>query len=325
MADQVYIMYHGTKRHEWAALIEQDGFKPSTGGLLGPGVYVSRDIRKAQQLKGTGVILEVMVRVGKVCHIKDHEVPVPVGDKWKELKRSNPGAVQEMKAAKDLVAPGWSEEAPWHDAGYDTAWVPEDVTASVFKGGIGWSEGIKEETCIYDPSRISVLKWVEWDTDRSDLNRFQWMWLEDSDRVAKHAEADGTWVAYSRKNSIMIESHYLARGHGGRSTVIITIENGRKLFHEDTGMEYEIDLDGLTQRNVMTNFTRRLRRRDCRLLAAVTLQCAVREMLARFEKIKRTRAAMRIQRWIRKPIPLPPYTPIEPGQHLDTRGPHTYT
>ena len=96
-------------------------------------------------------------------------------------------------------------------------------------------------------------------------------------------------------------------------SVTRTIENGRKLFHEDTGMEYEIDLDGLTQRNVMTNFTRRLRRRDCRLLAAVTLQCAVRGMLARFEKIKRTRAAMRIQRWIRKAKELHEDTPIETG------------
>ena len=42
--DKVYIMYHGTPCLENAALIEQQGFRASKSGLLGAGVYVSRDV-----------------------------------------------------------------------------------------------------------------------------------------------------------------------------------------------------------------------------------------------------------------------------------------
>ena len=59
MADKVYVMYHGTPSLENAALIEQRGFKASTGGLLGPGIYVSRDVEKARQYGQGGVIFEV--------------------------------------------------------------------------------------------------------------------------------------------------------------------------------------------------------------------------------------------------------------------------
>ena len=83
LADKVYVMYHGTSL-ESAALIEQKGFRASDGGLLGPGVYVSRNMQKAQQYRGSGgVILEVLVRVGRVYHISQHSAPVPVGEKWK--------------------------------------------------------------------------------------------------------------------------------------------------------------------------------------------------------------------------------------------------
>ena len=36
-----HILYHGTSA-ETAELIKRDGFKPSTSGCLGPGVYVAR-------------------------------------------------------------------------------------------------------------------------------------------------------------------------------------------------------------------------------------------------------------------------------------------
>jgi hypothetical protein len=80
---------------ESAALIEQKGFRASDGGLLGSGFYVSRNKQKAQQYRGIGgVILEVLVRVGRVCHINPHSVPVPGGEKWKALRASNSNAVQ---------------------------------------------------------------------------------------------------------------------------------------------------------------------------------------------------------------------------------------
>lgn len=42
--DKVYIMYHGT--FFLAALkILQEGFRPSSNGMLGRGVYLSRDLK----------------------------------------------------------------------------------------------------------------------------------------------------------------------------------------------------------------------------------------------------------------------------------------
>ena len=116
--DKVYIMYHGTPSLENAALIEQQGLRASQSGLLGAGVYVSRDVRKAQQYSGSGVVFEVLVRTGRVCHIQDHLVAV----------HGVQGTVVEVPA-KDLVPD------KWHDAGYDTAWVPADCPESFFRGG----------------------------------------------------------------------------------------------------------------------------------------------------------------------------------------------
>merc|ERR1712098_394232 len=59
-------MFHGT-RPEAAKSIQKEGFKPSTNGMLGPGVYVSQDINKAR--KHGAVVLETEVRTGKVKKI----------------------------------------------------------------------------------------------------------------------------------------------------------------------------------------------------------------------------------------------------------------
>jgi hypothetical protein len=177
-----------------------------------------------------------------------------------------------MIPAKDLVPAEWSRKSPWHDAGYDTAWVPADASVSVFKGGKGWDQGNKEETCVWDASWITVLRRIVWDTDRADVNEIEWMWWEDSNRVAAHTQRVGEsrWVAYSRQNSTMIESHWLARSKGGQSEFVIRIEEGRKLFHEHTGSHYEINLTTSTQTNVMTSFVRPLLRRNVRELCAAS-------------------------------------------------------
>lgn len=151
--DKIYLMYHGTTSLENAALIEQNGFNASTGGLLGPGIYVSRNIEKAQQYRGDGVIFEVLVKVGRVCHIQDHLIPAPVGEKM------SGSSVQRMIPAKDLVPAEWSRSSLWNDVGYHTAWVPHDCPDHVFTGGKGWNEGHKEETCVFDASRVTVLRY----------------------------------------------------------------------------------------------------------------------------------------------------------------------
>ena len=42
-----YVMYHATKKENVSRILT-DGFRESTGGMLGPGLYVSRDIDKTR-------------------------------------------------------------------------------------------------------------------------------------------------------------------------------------------------------------------------------------------------------------------------------------
>jgi len=70
---KVYRMYHGTTR-EAAEKIKVSGFKQSSQGMLGPGVYLSRDLQKASRYpldlpENQRVVLRVKVNVGKVIKI----------------------------------------------------------------------------------------------------------------------------------------------------------------------------------------------------------------------------------------------------------------
>ncbi|KAF3695917.1 hypothetical protein EXN66_Car011593 [Channa argus] len=117
----VYTMYHGTSVAN-ARLIIAKGFKQSSGGMLGPGVYVSRDTKKAANypLKSNPsdrVILEVLVRVGRVKRIDKDNHPMQ-----------------------------WT----WHKNGYDTAWVPPNCGIKAVPSG-------REEDCIFDPKRVKVV------------------------------------------------------------------------------------------------------------------------------------------------------------------------
>ncbi|CAJ1397677.1 unnamed protein product [Effrenium voratum] len=105
-------MYHGTSRTA-AAQIELHGFCPSSDGMLGAGVYLSRNLNKARNYGP--VILECKVLVGKVARIDRQGHPL---------------------------------QKTWHDAGFDTAWVPP---------GCGMVASGLEEDCVYEPARIQVL------------------------------------------------------------------------------------------------------------------------------------------------------------------------
>ncbi|KAI5096580.1 hypothetical protein C0J45_13474, partial [Silurus meridionalis] len=116
---KVYIMYHGTSR-EAAAKIMINGFEPSADGMLGHGVYLSRDLNKASRYplelpENLRVVLKVRVKVGKVKKI-DHQ--------------------------------GHPLQKTWHDHGYDTAWCPPEC--GMVPSGL-------EEDCVWDPSRIKVI------------------------------------------------------------------------------------------------------------------------------------------------------------------------
>ncbi|KAK2900689.1 hypothetical protein Q8A67_008804 [Cirrhinus molitorella] len=122
-----YIMYHGTTMRR-ALRIQREGFRPSSGGMLGPGVYLSRDMEKASRYPEDDrgrqrAIIRVEVRVGKVKRIDYKGHPL---------------------------------QKTWYQHGYDTAWVPPNC--GMVRSGL-------EEDCVYDPSRIRVLEIIENDYD----------------------------------------------------------------------------------------------------------------------------------------------------------------
>ncbi|KAE8592625.1 hypothetical protein XENTR_v10018819 [Xenopus tropicalis] len=115
---KIYVMYHGTTLAA-AIQIIQNGFKQSADGMLGRGVYVSRDMDKAARYplrdQSQQVILKLRVNVGKVKMINYQGHPL---------------------------------QKTWHDHGYDTAWVPASC---------GMVPSQLEEDCIWDPKRIKVV------------------------------------------------------------------------------------------------------------------------------------------------------------------------
>jgi ubiquitin len=118
----VMTMYHGTSGAN-ARVIKAagvNGLRPSTGGMLGAGVYCSREQKKALAYardktggNSGGVIFVLRVHVGKVKAIRS------MGDPLQQT---------------------------WHAAGYNTAWVPPGVNPS----------GL-EEDCVWNPQRVTIV------------------------------------------------------------------------------------------------------------------------------------------------------------------------
>ncbi|KAF1379962.1 hypothetical protein PFLUV_G00181530 [Perca fluviatilis] len=122
-----YVMYHGTTK-KTAQLILANGFKQSANGMLGPGVYLSRDLQKASRYpidhpESDRIVIKVTVNVGKVIAINYQ---------------------------------GHPRQKTWHDSRYgqvyDTAWVPPKC--GMVKSGL-------EEDCVWDPNRIKILKTIQ--------------------------------------------------------------------------------------------------------------------------------------------------------------------
>ncbi|XP_033999495.1 uncharacterized protein LOC117493174 [Trematomus bernacchii] len=118
-----YIMYHGTTR-AIAQSIQATGFRPSPDGMLGRGIYLSRDLLKASRYpidhpEHDRAVIKVLVNVGKVIAIRKKDHP---------------------------------RQKTWHDLGFNTAWVPPNC--GMVKSGL-------EEDCVWDPSRISILKIID--------------------------------------------------------------------------------------------------------------------------------------------------------------------
>ncbi|MGH0150913.1 UNVERIFIED_CONTAM: hypothetical protein FKN15_028704 [Acipenser sinensis] len=118
-----YTMYHGTTK-ERAESIKRYGFKQSDDGMLGRGVYVSRDFNKASRYplhdpEREKRVLKLLVNVGKV---------------------------------KKIDRQGHHMQKTWHDHGYDSAWVPPNC--GMVPSGL-------EEDCIWDPNRITVVEVIK--------------------------------------------------------------------------------------------------------------------------------------------------------------------
>ncbi|XP_078537967.1 uncharacterized protein LOC144823379 [Lissotriton helveticus] len=116
-----YSMYHGTHKAHAASIIT-NGFKRSSDGLLGAGVYISRNKQKAMcyplnSSDDDRVVFKLRVRVGKV---------------------------------KKIDCDNHQMQKTWHQNGYDTAWVPPNSNISSIKSG-------REEDCVWDPKRITIL------------------------------------------------------------------------------------------------------------------------------------------------------------------------
>lgn len=114
-------------------------FQAFPGGMLGPGVYVTRSFQKAAAypkslLPGEEqAILRLRVRVGKVKRIDYQHHPL---------------------------------QKTWHKQGYDTAWVPP--SCGMVPSGL-------EENCVWDPRRIEVIDVLNCDGTIKNLSTFGFM------------------------------------------------------------------------------------------------------------------------------------------------------
>lgn len=118
---RLYTMYHGTKVQTAREIITK-GFRQSSDGMLGPGVYISRNQKKAERYPLRSpvtdrVVLKLRVDTGKVKRIDQDNHPL---------------------------------QKTWHNQGYDTAWVPPNCGMKSVPSGL-------EEDCVWDPSRIEVI------------------------------------------------------------------------------------------------------------------------------------------------------------------------
>uniref|UniRef100_H2L654 Uncharacterized protein n=1 Tax=Oryzias latipes TaxID=8090 RepID=H2L654_ORYLA len=116
---RTYVMYHGTTRAS-AESIRASGFQRSKDGMLGAGVYLSRDLEKARRYPidhpdEDRIIIKVKVNVGRVIVISKQNHPL---------------------------------QKTWSSHGFDSAWVPPNC--GMVRSGL-------EENCIWDPCRIHIL------------------------------------------------------------------------------------------------------------------------------------------------------------------------
>ena len=118
----IVTMYHGTTYDAARSIQADDCFRRSSDGMLGAGVYTSRDIQKARRypIHSPGqVVFELRVSVGRAC-IVDHQ--------------------------------GHPLQKSWRHHGYDSAHCPPNC---------GMTPSGLEEDCIWDPADIEIVRRVQ--------------------------------------------------------------------------------------------------------------------------------------------------------------------
>jgi hypothetical protein len=116
-------LYHGTTI-ENAINIQKSGFKQSKDGMLGAGVYLSRELTKVESYpigvpEHNKAIIKLKVNIGR----------------WISIDKQ-----------------GHQYQRSWASNGYDSAWVP--AKCGMVASGL-------EEWCVYDPKRITNIKIVK--------------------------------------------------------------------------------------------------------------------------------------------------------------------
>lgn len=116
--DNQYIMYHGTTKTAAVSILRY-GFQKSQEGLLGPGIYCTRDIRKAYRYGPT--ILKLVVNVGTIYPVRYIDDPL---------------------------------RTDWKKHGFDSAFADENSHLKKFQV----KNGCFEEFCIWSPRQVRVHK-----------------------------------------------------------------------------------------------------------------------------------------------------------------------
>ena len=105
-----YVMYHATKKENVSSILA-NGFRESTGGMLGPGLYVSRDIDKTRAYGDVCFKLLVYIGITKLM------AEVDTSGDWRSHHHSAylppNNDVVSSKREETCLKPMDSTQAPW--------------------------------------------------------------------------------------------------------------------------------------------------------------------------------------------------------------------
>lgn len=175
-------MFHATDSNAATAIVQSQRFRRSTRGLLGPGVYLSKDRGKAEAYRnpvGTGPMLKCRVKLGVCIELHDRNGrPDPLMTTWHS----------HCSPCRGCSLPGGRCEVT--GPRYNSAWAPA--------GQCRAAHCKLEENCVYNPERIDHIEIV----DGPGMGMGQEFWppqplkrQTSADRISQIGRATGfVWV-----------------------------------------------------------------------------------------------------------------------------------